>query len=140
MNDSNKVKLINNYISNIVSNMRSNGLTVNKRALNRFRSMYITSTKDIDSIYRDIDTHIESYLNDYNEKIVYYDKLKSLKITNKSYNIPFLGETYKSFIIDLFKIIEKIDSEYNLKLEKKEIMFNTEITRYLFKNKRLIIF
>lgn len=135
MNDSNKVKLINNYISNIVSNMRNNGLNVNKRALNRFRSMYITSSKDIDSIYRDIDEHIESYLKDYNEKIVYYDKLKSLKINNKSSNIPFLGETYKSFIIDLFKILEKIDTEYNLTLDKKEIMFNTEITRYLFKNK-----
>ena len=138
MEDSNKVKQINNYITNIVTNMRNNGLSVNKRALNKFRSRYITSNKDLESIYKDIDEHIESYLNDYNEKIVYYDKLKALKTTNHSTNIPFLGESYKSFIIDLFKILEKINSEYNLTLEKKEIMFNTEITRYLFKNKPIM--
>ena len=135
MDDKGKIKLINNYIDNIVSNMRNNGLSVNKRALNRFRSRYITSSKDIDSIYRDIDEHIESFLNDYNEKTIYYDKLKSLKITNRSTNIPFLGESYKSLMIDLFKILEKIDSEYDLTIDKKEIMFNTEITKYLFKKK-----
>ena len=135
MNESNKIKLINNYINNIVSNMKSNGLSVNKRALDRFRSRYIISNKDIDSIYRDIDEHIETYLNDYNEKVVYFDKLKSIKVSNRSSNIPFLGESYKSIMIDLFKVLEKLDSEYDLTIEKKEIMFNTEITRYLFKKK-----
>ena len=50
MEDSNKVKQINNYITNIVTNMRNNGLSVNKRALNKFRSRYITSNKDLESI------------------------------------------------------------------------------------------
>ena len=58
MEDSKKVKQINNYITNIVSNMKNNGLVVNKRALNRFRSKYITSNKDLESIYKDIDNHI----------------------------------------------------------------------------------
>ena len=30
-----KVKLINKYIDNIVSNMRSNGVVINKRGLNK---------------------------------------------------------------------------------------------------------
>ena len=38
-------------------------------------------------------------------------------------------------MIDLFKVLEKLDSEYDLTIEKKEIMFNTKITRYLFKKK-----
>lgn len=135
MDDSNKVKLVNKYINDIVSNMRNNGVTINKRALSKFRTIYINSNKDIDVIYKEIDDHIESYLADYNNKIVYYDKLRKLKTSKSSPNIPFLGESYKSYMIDLFKILEKINSEYDLTQEKKEIMFNTEITRYLFKKK-----
>ena len=82
-----KVKLINKYIDNIVSNMRSNGVVINKRGLNKFRSMYISSSKSVEEVYRDIDNHIETYLTDYSSKLVYYDKLRSLKVKNRSNRI-----------------------------------------------------
>ena len=130
-----KVKLINKYIDNIVSNMRSNGVVINKRGLNKFRSMYISSSKSVEEVYRDIDNHIETYLTDYSSKLVYYDKLRSLKVKNRSNRIPFLGESYKTYLIDLFKILEKINSEYDVDQLKKEILFNTESTKYFFKKK-----
>ena len=92
--------------------------------------MYINSDKDIEVIYKEIDEQIEKYLNEYNDKLEYYDKLKSIKSTVSSNKVPFLGESYKSTLIDLFIIFEELNTKYDNSPKKKDII-NKEITKYI---------